>query len=537
MKKRLFAFVGVLVSACMLFGAAACAPKEQIVYSNPQVLAEGDGYPILKEEYKGQIKLKMMGANNAAINSDWSKNKFFTRMKDLTGVDFDFEVYGDDMYKEKKNLALTTGDNLPDVFFRANFSNYDEITYGGKTLRALNDLIDGYAPNIKKLLEENPVVRKSITATDGKIYALPTIYTNLPNGIENQMRGFFWINQDWLTELNLDMPKTPDEFLSVMRAFKKNKCTARDAYPLAIAGIDDLLKLFNFFGLDLVEYWVQGEEDGSLTFGPKTEAFKEALAFIRTLYKEGLMNSNWSTFTTTQMSSLGPTGDYYGCFVQAAPQYVVGFGKMKQYTTLDPVSVTGEGGFWGARNPVQRGCFAITNVCRYPELAMRWIDTVYDVNAPYGLWAIIGQEGEEWEWLDEEKTEWKSTVADSEYAAVMATTIIQTGDGMPYAVDETFWGKQQTATDLYTRPLRNKQMMHGRVGYPDVYFNARDLREMSDLAADINSYINRFIASSVSTEGYLEKEWSGFTEFRRLRLDRYLELLKGRYDEFYRTGE
>lgn len=527
-------FGAVAAAALLAFGMAGCGGgKEDVIYSNPQVLSEEGAYPILKEEYVGKIKLKMMGANNAAINPDWANNKFFKRMEEATGLGFEFEVYGDDMYGEKKSLALATGNNLPDVFFKANFNNYDEVTYGGKSLRSLNDLIDNYAPNIKKLFDENPLAKKSVTTSDGNIYALPTIYTNLPEGTDSNMRGFFWINQKWLTELNLQMPDTPEEFLNVMRKFKEKKCTLQGAYPLAIAGIDDLLRVFNFFGLDLVNYWVQGGNDGKLEFGPQTEDFKAACSFLRTMYTEGLMNPNWSSFTPAQMNATGSSGDYYGCFVAAAPQYVVGFNKLYDYTTLDPIAAEGEEGFWGALLPVQRGCFAITKQCQYPEAAIRWIDALYDLDAPYGQWAAIGKEDEEWTWVDGEKTAWKSTVSDHDYSKVMATTIIQTGDGMPYAVDEGFWGKQQTVSDTYTRPLRNRQMQYGEVGYPYVYFSAKELKEISGLATDINSYVNRFIASAISTDKYIEKNWETFTQFRRLQLDRYLELLQIKYDEFY----
>lgn len=525
----------LILCAIMLCTVVACGngkDNKKELPSNPQVLTENGVYPLLKDEYKGDIKLKVMAANNAAINPDWSKNKFFIRMEELTSVKFDFEVYGDDMYLEKKNLALATGKNLPDVFIKANFNNYDEVTFGGKTIRALNDLIDNYAPNIKRLLDENPIIRKLITTTDGNIYSLPTMYTNLPEGIEYNMRGFLWINQDWMTELDLEMPTTPEEFIEVMREFKRRKCVAQGAYPLVIAGLDELFFLFNFFGLDLVQYWVQGQENGELLFGPKTEQFKRALEFIKTMVDEGLMNGNWSTLTPTEVSATGASGDYYGCFVTAAPQYVVGYNKMYQYTTLDPISETGENGFWGALYPVQRGCFSITTACQYPELAMRWIDTLYDTTAPYGLWAIIGEENEEWKWLDEEHTQWKSTVSDQEYATVMATTIIQTGDGMPYAVDESFWAKQKTDTDLYTRPLRDKQMKKGKAMFPYVYFNSTELREMSDLAADINSYITRYIADVISGKKNLSSDWTSFIEFRKLGLDRYMEILQGRYDEF-----
>lgn len=534
MKRILAANLLIIFSLMIIFSAIGCGETKQTpLYSNPQVLTEAGTYPILKDEYIGKIKLKMMGANHAAINPDWANNKFFIRMKNLTGLDFEFEVYGDDMYAEKKSLALSTGNNLPDVFFKANFNNYDEVTYGAVTLRSLNDLIENYAPNIKKILDENEIIRKSITTPDGNIYSLPTMYLNLPEGIENIIRGFFWINKSWLDSLGLDMPRTPEEFLNVMREFREHYCVRENSYPLVMAGIDDLLRLFNFFGLDLSQYWVQGGEDGKLIFGPRTEEFKRALQFIRTLIKENLMNPNWSTLTPAQKQAIGNSGDYYGCFVDAAPQYTVGFAKMRQYVTLDPISESGEGGFWGAMPPLQRGCFSITTACKYPEAAIRWIDTLYDINSIYGLWAIIGAEGEEWQWLDEEKTKWRSTVPDEQYAQIMAKTIIQTGDGMPYAVDESFWEKQQTESDLYIRPLRNRQMRFGKVGYPYVYFAKKELKEISDLAADINNYVRRFIADAIRDDEYLNKNWNTFKAFNRLGLDRYLEILQERYDAFY----
>ena len=508
----------------------SCKQNKQEVYSHPEVLTEPGTFPIIKDEYQGKVVLNVMGASNAAINPDWSKNKFFTRFSEATGVKFTFNVYGDASYNEKKSLTLSTGNNLPDVFIKASFNNYDEVTFGGKTIRALNDLIDGYAPHIKKLLDDNPVIKKSITTADGNIYALPTIYTNLPNDTTTNMRGFFWINQDWMGDL--EMPKTPGELKTILEKFKAEKCTIRDSYPMVIAGIDDLLKIFNFYGLEMTNYWVQGDGSGKLVFGPQTDNFKECLRYIKSLVDAGLMNRDWSTTTATDINAKGSSGDYYGCYVSAAPQYVVGYSKIRQYVTLDPISVTGEGGFWGAKNPLQRGCFALTTACQYPEAALRMMDALYDTSAPYGLWSVIGKENEEWQWLDAEHTAWKSTVSDNDYSRVMSTTIIQTGDGMPYAIDESFWEKQQTDIDTYTRPLRNKQMLHGRVGYPDVYFSKSDLKTMADLSTDINNYITRYIANVISGEKDLDATWGDFVKFNRLGLDEYLRILQARYDDF-----
>ena len=374
--KRLLALLLVLC----VFGACACGGQEIVKHSNPQVLADSGLYPILKEEYRGNITLKVMGANNSSINIDWANNKFFKRMEELTGVKLEFEVYTDDMYREKKGLAFNTSSTPPDIFFKAFFNNYDEITYGTNgQLRALNELIDeGYAPNIKRLLDSNPIIKKSITTTDGNIYALPTIYTGTSGSI---MRGFWWINQDWLTDLELDMPTTTDELLNVLRAFKQQKCTSTDSVPLVVCGFEELQTLFSAFGLDVSQYWVMGSEGEDLVFTPKTEAFKAALEFFNTLYSEGLINSNWNDFDVAKKYATGQTGDVYGMYMAASPLYVSGAHKLKSFTTLDPLtSDYCDTPFWSATHPLERGCFAITSACEYPELAIRWIDTLYDTS-------------------------------------------------------------------------------------------------------------------------------------------------------------
>lgn len=526
--------ITVLVLLVCLLSLAACGGGgNNETYSNPQVLREAGLYPIVKPEYADEISLKVMGANNSSINVDWANNKFFKRMEELTGVKLTFEVYTDDMYVEKKGLSFNTSATLPDIFFKAFFNNYDEITYGSNgQLLALNGLIDEYAPNIKKLLDENPIIKKCITTTDGNIYALPTIYTNTAS--DTIMRGFWWINSGWLDELNLSMPTTTDELLEVLREFKSKKCTGANSYPLVVCGFDELQELFTAFGMDLSGYWVQADGNGELEFNPVSDNFRTALEFFRTLYKEELINRNWVNFGVSDKYAFGQTGDIYGMYLSASPTYVSGVSRLRQFTTLNPLtSECNDTPFWSATYPLERGCFAITSACRYPELAIRWIDTLYDTDEEYGLWAIVGKEGSEWKWNDEDKTTWSSLVPDETYSSVMSTTIIQTGDGMPYAVDESFFDKQATETDLYIRPLRNRQMEYGKVSYPMVYFNKKDLRTVSDLATDINTYVTRFISNAITQDNYLEKNWENFVKFDRMGLDEYMEILQKAYDDFY----
>ena len=55
-------------------------------------------------------------------------------------------------------------------------SQYDLLRYAKDgTIIAVDDLIDPYMPNLKKILDENPRYRALITAPDGHIYSFPWI--------------------------------------------------------------------------------------------------------------------------------------------------------------------------------------------------------------------------------------------------------------------------------------------------------------------------------------------------------------------------
>jgi len=544
--------LAILLCVCMLLSLTACGKKQYTQHSNTEVLNMEDDYPIVKEEYQDQVVLKMMASCSATIDSDWSKNKFFKRMNDVTGVNFDFEnVFLEDMYKQKKGLVFTSEDSMPDVFFKAFFNNFDEVTYGSsKQIIPLNSLIKNYAPNIQKILDENPIIKRCITTTDGNIYALPTMYLNTPN--DSIMRAFWWINKNWLIDANkangvgnngLDedgqpvLPQTIEELYDVLVYFRDYKCSGEFSSPLVICGLSELLNLFPIFGLDLSQYYVQADANGELQFNPQSENFKVALKWLNKFFKEGLINEDWNTFTETKKYSYGAQGggETFGMYQSASPSYVSGSNKVEQFITVDPMVCTELGNtnpFWSASYPLERGCFAITSVCEYPEVAIRWIDTLYDTTKPYGKWAIIGKENTEWQWTDSVKTEWRSLVSDAEYADRMGDTIVQPGDGMPYAVDETFFDKEVTNSAKYVRQYRNRQMTFGKVSFPMVYFSKSELRSLSGLSSDIDTYVRRFIASSIN-EGINDAKFNDFKAFSNMGLEEYMQILQKAYDNFY----
>src|SRR5699024_12424494 len=66
----------------------------------------------------------------------------------------DLETPSGDAYEEKFNLLMGSGD-YSDAFFGGDISTGDQMKYGDEDiLIPLEDLIDNYAPNFQKLLDE-----------------------------------------------------------------------------------------------------------------------------------------------------------------------------------------------------------------------------------------------------------------------------------------------------------------------------------------------------------------------------------------------
>ena len=142
---------------------------------------------------------------------------FFAYLEDVTGVDLEFESYKGEVsgYEQKVNLVFASGD-LPDIVYDSVPRPFIINQAAIGNIVPLNGLIENFTTNIGPFLEARPEVRRDITDLDGNIYAL-----FLLNELEDRLYDDpYFINQEWLDRLGLDMPETTEEFREVLLAFK-----------------------------------------------------------------------------------------------------------------------------------------------------------------------------------------------------------------------------------------------------------------------------------------------------------------------------
>ncbi len=147
----------------------------------------------------------------------------------------------------------------------------------------LDDLIAQHAPHLKAYLDAHPEYKKQCVAADGKMYYIPEI-------LEGEYAGVVFIRTDWLKKLNLEVPKTIDEYYQVLKAFKErdpNGNGKADEVPFFSKFKGGAYYMYQFFGASRTWY----AEDGKIKLGFYEPEFKVAVSNIAKWYKEGLIDS------------------------------------------------------------------------------------------------------------------------------------------------------------------------------------------------------------------------------------------------------
>lgn len=208
MRKHRF-WLSCLTVVMMVSILSACSGGSNSKSGNGDTVKSGNGE-------SQQEKKVTFSYFNAAAGKDINTNE--TRigkiLEDQTGVNFKIvHLVGEENTKVGTFIA---SNNYPDVIVPG--ISIDKLLSAGAFI-PLNDLIDKYGPNIKRVYEPYYNLMK---AKDGNIYFLPLSavvgkYISAPD-IE---QGAFWIQRRVLKEAGYPKIKTFDQYLNLIRDFVK----------------------------------------------------------------------------------------------------------------------------------------------------------------------------------------------------------------------------------------------------------------------------------------------------------------------------
>ncbi|GIP39865.1 ABC transporter substrate-binding protein [Paenibacillus sp. J31TS4] len=375
MKMKQATQITALSSAIMIL-IAGCSSEKQATAKTPADFHE-TGLPIVDKP----ITLTIAGNFDDRTGAKWNELETFKKINEGTNVQINWNLTPGTDWKTKRNLIIAS-DDLPDVLLDLTTS---QVVTGGAegTFIPLEDMIEKYAPNLKNFLTKYPEVRQAITAPDGHIYSLP-----LANMSEYKHAdgNTLWINKEWLKKIGMEMPKTTDDLLKVLKAFKEqdmdgdgnpnNEIPLTGVYGDGQYGFGNLFGSFNTLDRQFIV------KDDKVQFVRGTEEFRNAIKYLHSLYELGLIDPDSFTQNSTQhiaKISAGKKASVGAFFAWSADQITNASFRWDYGSPMIPL-VGPTGAQVTAYNNLQMtpGMFTITKVNKHPEATMRWVDRAYE---------------------------------------------------------------------------------------------------------------------------------------------------------------
>jgi putative aldouronate transport system substrate-binding protein len=543
MKKNLFVFLFLNVLLVALFargGQAAGAGTDRAAELQALGFKE-TGYPIVSRP----VTLKVLVSANSgfpARSRPENDLEIAKKLETRTGVHIEWQHAGSD-WATQKALVLASGDDLPDVFWNGLLTAAD-LAQTPEVFTQLDSLIDKYGPNLKSIFAQDPFFEKAMRDVDGHIYALNT---KLPKYMP--IRLVTSINQAWLTKLNLKMPTTTEDLYQVLKAFKNgdpNGNGRADEIPATSRawGDNSLADLFCAFIKDYTGDF--SVSDGKVWHFVTQDGFTDAIAWFNRLYSEGLLDQEMFTQDGPIFESkmIPPKGSPAILGLVAPYQrYNLGRDIFDQYVTLLPVK--GPKGYSGIRYTpnnyqVRKFSGALSSSSRYPEIAMRWIDALYEPETGlelfYGAlgtrlkknndntYSVVAQpEGYTGVWHYEHGFDTGAPVYTS---AETSAKIVPDPDFVP--IDNL---------DLYDDYIEKEEVLKPYATHKEYFatvipFSKEESLELATVWTDINTIIQQQVAQWV-TQGGVEREYDAFIRrINTMGLPRVVQIYQTAYDRF-----
>lgn len=474
-------------------------------------------------------------------------NKFSKHLEKELNIKFNWSTTPDAAFNDKKLLLLASGD-YPAVILGAGMSKADQVKYGQQgAFLPLNDLIDQYAPNIKKAMGEHPYLKAGMVAPDGKIYALPKINECLHCTYFQRM----WINTEWLDKLDLDMPTTTEQFYEVLKAFKEkdpNGNKKADEIPLTTSNNDWGGGVETFLMNAFIYYDGSGlmVKDGQVIYAPTQPEWKEGLKYLRKLFQEGLMDKAAFTQNVDAVKQLANkpdavvgsvgTANIGGIFEVNDPRNT----RHKAYDVVPPLKGPEGVQLTGYTVGAGAGQFVITNKASKEQqiAAIRLADYLFSEEGT--VMTTWGFEGEGWKKADSGQLDYngkpaKYDVVTKEQSSggqpELANTWWQLGTmQMLNSIRESFaapadpLGKGAIDYRLWLAAKKYEPFAKPEVVYPtDVFIDPADALIVTQMSKTLTDYVKSNLAQFVTGNKDIDKDWDSYVNgFKGMQLEAYL---------------
>ncbi|BCY09894.1 extracellular solute-binding protein [Actinoplanes sp. L3-i22] len=543
----------VAASAVVALAATGCSSGAED--SAPKAKMAGD-----------KVIISVMSPADADTNLD--TNAVTKVLSDKFKIQFQSTTMDGGPAKEKRQISLASND-YPDLFLLIpwvdGFTKAEVQKLGKQGVAVpLDDLIKENAPNIQKALDGNPTLKAMSVAPDGHIYALPQwadcFHCTYPDKL--------WMNSAWLKKLGLQMPKTPEELRTVLKAFKTrdpNGNGKADEIPMTTdVGDSSLIAyLMGAFAFDPV-----GSNNGIRSLlqlnGDKVEtpvdkpAWRAGLQYINSLYKDGLIDPASFTQNAEALQAIGNNPKavqigsapvlWPGIFVQLGSKD----GRDKQYDPAPPLTGPDGTSFTGYNNPTSTGyTFMLTNKSSTEArvAAIKMLDYIYTDEGQLNTWG--GAENVGWTKPAAGDLALDPAVTPMYKPKPGADVPKNTGWGSLAQYNNTlaFRNAQVVPQDIYAesglerRLYQASKLYEPHVDkakvYPDasIWGDPAVAAELATLKTNLDSYVTQGELAFITGSKNIDTDWDSWVGgLDGVGMKRYLDLNQQAYDR-YKSGK
>lgn len=516
----------------------ACNKSEVDAENNEESLENINetGMPIVKE----LIELDFFAQKAPTTADDWNDVLVFNEYEKRSNIKVNWKMIPRESLEEKRNLALGSGD-LPDAFHSSVMPVSDIMKYGEQgVFIPLNELIDEHAPNLKKILDENPNVKKALTMPDGNIYSLPTMGD--PEFLSLNIGAEPFINEKFLEHVGLEMPETTDDFYEYLKAVKETDVIGdgeTEAIPYGFDGIDTLVTyMTGAFGIANmgsananIDLDPNTEE---LRFYPITDRYKEMLEYLNKLYSERLIQQNIFTLETEQYHANASNG-LYGASVTWSPVHMFGKEKGSEFTGMPALEGPhGDKMYTGISNPVHGiGSFLITRENEHPVATIKWVDYFYGDEGMKLF--FLGVEGVTFVETPDGEFEFMDHITDNEdglsVEQASSKYLTYSGGGFPAVITEKYFKGSESSPMAIEAAEELKPYLIAEPWGAFVYTKEEN-DKLDTFGADIDKYVtemrDKFISGDVSFS-----DWNNYVEtIEGMGLEEYMNIKNAAYERY-----
>lgn len=291
-KKRLFTLLSTIMIVSVMSGCGSNGGNNNAAGTNGAAGSEGTAKPetTAGAEAEKPLDLTLM-LPIFKTNYPKDDSPVAAKLEELTGTNIHFEWVPNASYTDKFNITLASG-KLPDIIYVGDVkaSSFVNAARSGAFWE-----VGPYLKDYPNLSKANPVILNN-SAIDGKNYG---IYRGRALG-----RNGVVFRKDWLEKLGLENPQTVDEFYNMLKAFKEQDPDGNgkdDTYGMV------MVKWTGGWasGFDTIKLWFGspnrwGVQDGKLVPEHEYPEYLEALEFMKKLYDEKLINSDFAVMDSSK---------------------------------------------------------------------------------------------------------------------------------------------------------------------------------------------------------------------------------------------